>query len=161
MASPRGVDARKSALLDDDDANRAPRRAATMRARRCATRATRETLGRFARGALARADAERAAVTATASGTRARDEWTYGELLDRALTFARALEDLGYDASSRPLGVGTGNAMESVAAYLGTALAGDEAREARGRRTICERCSARDAREGRWWRSKTRRRRAR
>lgn len=101
-----------------------------MRARRLANGATRDTLGRFARDALRRADAERAAVTTTgASGTR--DEWTYGELLDRALTFARALEDLGYDASSRPLGVGTGNARESVVAYLGTALAGTSARGAR------------------------------
>jgi hypothetical protein len=106
--------------------------ASTMRARRVANGATRDTLGRFVRDALRRADAERAAVTTTgASGTRARDEWTYGELLDRALTFARALEDLGYDASSRPLGVGTGNARESVVAYLGTALAGTSARGAR------------------------------
>ena len=104
--------------------------ASTMRARRLANGATRDTLGRYVRDALRRADAERAAVTTTgASGTR--DEWTYGELLDRALTFARALEDLGYDASSRPLGVGTGNARESVVAYLGTALAGTSARGAR------------------------------
>ena len=104
-----------------------------MRARRVRERARRGRRSDASRATRSRrADAERAAVTTTgASGTRARDEWTYGELLDRALTFARALEDLGYDASSRPLGVGTGNARESVVAYLGTALAGTSARGAR------------------------------
>ena len=101
-----------------------------------------DTLARVVRGAFERADDDAMALIASSLGDDVSldQRWTYGELRERAETFARALRDLGYaEREAKALGVRARNGGDALTAYLGGALAGS------GTRTCGAREDAREA----------------
>ena len=93
------------------------------------------SIGAFVKAALDRDDetANDIALVAPDAANASSSKMTYGELAERANAFAAAMEELGYDATSKPLGVRVRNGPEALVAYLGTALCGARAKTCKTR----------------------------